>query len=401
MDADTRRAESGQHGDLVTLLGGIQMLIAAAPTAEMLRDVLAQVAEKRVGLVFENFSMHMVEVSETLNRRYGITRVLLRGSDRPSPADVEIGEVFASASGQMSDTIIGLAAYLNPLFTSLSPAVWGFAVGRPGAAIVLLFGELVDGTAKDHGDTLRLYTPGHGSQPIREYPSTATWGSYQAALKWWLQRLDVLFGELTNLELAAVGGVFDPERALQIQFTVERLFRAAQSVGATVRDPFARRAVAFEALESLVGLNRSWTTESLLSLSYARERLARLETALPGDVAKILLPRARAGVEALRQVQDGFFIRTMRDGDALLLPDKNGVESPYRLERAAAMWLRLMRNAQHGFDRELNITERTLLMAHDGEMPKDLPDLLWLYVLDVLTFPHGLKPRPRSQRRGR
>lgn len=400
--ADARRAEETDQGDMVTLLSGVEILITAAPTAVALSEVLSQVAEKRIGQTFGNYSMHMVEVSETLGHRYGMARVLLRGSHNRDSITEEMGDVFASATMQMRDTQMGLAAYLNPLFTSLTPAIWGFAVGRPGATIIILFGELVHGTAKDRGDALRLYAPGDRGLPQLDYPDGVIWDEYNASLRWWLQHLDVLLGEATNLEHASTDGVFDPQRALQVQFTIERLFRAAQSIAATARDTFARRAVAFEALESLVGINQSWQTDTLLSYTYAARRLEELEGALPLKTREVLLPRARAGVDALRRVQDGFFVKAMRRGDTLMLPNRDGVDSPYRLEKAAAMWLRLMRNAQHGFDRELTPTERSLLMAHNGDIPERLPDLLWLYVLDLLAFPTALQPRKRTaKRRGR
>ena len=119
---------------------------------------------------------------------------------------------------------------------------------------------------------------------------------------------------------------------------------------------------------------------------------------MPDTVATLLMPLADRAVESLRQVQDGFFFREQR-GDKNVIVRIPGSDRGHHKEppRAAAMLLKLYRNATHGFggirpprnDEDL-IAER-LLAHHTGEMPDDLVFLPYLYLLDVLCHPEDLR----------
>jgi hypothetical protein len=63
-----------------------------------------------------------------------------------------------------------------------------------------------------------------------------------------------------------------------------------------------------------------------------------------------------------------------------------GQERELTLMEATAQYVKLLRNATHGFG---DITERNrgevLLAHHDGVIPDDLAFLAWLYLLDLLN----------------
>ena len=64
------------------------------------------------------------------------------------------------------------------------------------------------------------------------------------------------------------------------------------------------------------------------------------------------------------------------------------------LESAAALWLRVLRNAGHGFGSRSSgakARDDALLVAHDGSVPTDLPDLPYLYLLQLLARPELLR----------
>lgn len=65
-----------------------------------------------------------------------------------------------------------------------------------------------------------------------------------------------------------------------------------------------------------------------------------------------------------------------------------------------ALYLQLLRNANHGFTPERNSNERrdqVLLMAHDGNVPGDIAFLPYLYWIDAVAHPErlGFQLRPR------
>jgi len=184
-------------------------------------------------------------------------------------------------------------------------------------------------------------------------------------------------------------GEFQTTRAYERHLGIEQLFRTVQSLSIHDRDPIARRALLFDALDTLQGVGRT-SFDTRCQLKHAEGTLQQLENDLPSDVAPVLLSRARAGVAALRELQQGFFLKSRLTSDGLRLPDKNG-ERVVPLAEAAASWLRMLRNAGHGFSSAKGQEKRdaVLLVAHDGRVPHDLPDLAYLYLLDLLAHPVG------------
>jgi len=77
------------------------------------------------------------------------------------------------------------------------------------------------------------------------------------------------------------------------------------------------------------------------------------------------------------------------------VPDKHGNDRMMSLEAAAAAYLRVLRNAGHAFGSRAGQRARdeVLLMSHNGEIPLDLPDLAYLYLLRLLARPEDLRHR--------
>lgn len=134
------------------------------------------------------------------------------------------------------------------------------------------------------------------------------------------------------------------------------------------------------------------------SAKYARQTLAAIEETLAPEVAQVLLPRAQKAVEALEALPNGFFITSRLEGDLVRVPDDKGNEKLISKDAAATQWLRVIRNSQHGFDKTPSARERELLAMHNGEIDAALPDLAWLYLLQLMAFPellraHNIKSR--------
>ena len=213
-----------------------------------------------------------------------------------------------------------------------------------------------------------------------------------AALNWWVRQLDRLLTEILDPGNHAPAGVLDVQRAFTAHLSTEQLFRAVQSLSVHDRDPIARRTLMFDALDTLQGLSGT-TFDTRCGYTHAQGVLDDLYAVLPSAVAAVLLPRANRAVAALRELQEGFFLPSRVSGGTILLPSRSGPDQPVPLEAAAASWLRVLRNAGHGFGSKpaKKARDDVLLMAHDGTVPPDLPDLPYLYMLELLAHPEKLR----------
>ena len=119
----------------------------------------------------------------------------------------------------------------------------------------------------------------------------------------------------------------------------------------------------------------------MCELSYAQRALDEVTSLLSPEAGRVLLPRATLAVDALKKLQDGFFVPSRLQDSGLQVPDKRGVERVISLEKAAAAYLRVLRNGGHAFGGRPSPADAVLLLAHNGDIPVDLPDLAYLYLL--------------------
>jgi len=347
-------------------------------------------------------AMQLIELDTAVSFRVTALRALLYiaeyGDGVPTPAAE--GLTFASAEGLTGDLNVGLAAYLSPLFLSHAPWVWGMSIPRPGGVIAVTFGQAISGRSGQAADVLQLFSPTTGRPTPPQQPGLAP-PQLRAAVRWWVTQLDALLVDVFDPARYMVNQNFDTRRAYEMHLGVEQLFRTVQSLSIHDRDPIARRTLFFDAIDTLSGLTRT-QPDSLYELTHAQTVLDRLTDDLPPDVAPVLIPRAAAAVDALRQLQAGFFLGSRLTDGGFRLPNKQGVERIVQLDAAAGQWLRMLRNAGHGFTRPRSgERDAILLVSHNGQIPHDLPDLAYLYLLDLLCHPQRLQhnqgqaPSPR------
>lgn len=146
----------------------------------------------------------------------------------------------------------------------------------------------------------------------------------------------------------APDGVLDVQLVFAARLSTEQLFREVQSLSVHDRDPIARRTMMFDALDTLAGLTRI-TFDTRCKLGHAQDVLGDLRDVLHADAAAVLLPRAERAVAALHDLQKGFFLPSRVTSTAIRLPNNDGTDVLVPLESAAASWLRVLRNAGHGF----------------------------------------------------
>lgn len=382
--------------ELVSLAGGFKALFIGAEKAAHLPQLTSDALVSLTGPdgILPDASTHLIWTNQTLGNRYGLVRVLLNSlPEGAAPADAD--DLSASSRDLLNDVVIGLSSYLEPLVTSLSPRVWGTTATRAGGVLVILFGRSLAGRRELSADILSMSARTHPSPNLPQEDIDPL--VFRDALKWWVSRLDLAFSHLTEPSNYEVDGEFSAPAALERLMTFEQVCRSVQVI-ASNEDSHARRLALFHVLDSMEGLNPKLTRDAATNLTKASAVLASLRASMPPSIQPVLLPRAESAVEALRQVQDGFFVKSrLRDGE-ILMPDSHGVETWTPLATAARGWLKVLRNSQHGFERGLTDQERALLALHNGHEPAHLPNLAWLALLNVLTHPELLRRLPRTAR---
>lgn len=384
-------------GDPATWLYGASLAIQAAPDAQLQEALVTVIRERIVPNHCPRAAAHTVVVDRALSFRYALTRVLLQVEDDPDllqrPPEDFAG--FNSARGLFSDTTLGLDAYLAPLLSSLAPHLWGFPATRIGVVVVVTLGRAISGRRGPASDPLDLLLPRGRGGTGPDFPEVTAEQSGMA-LSWWISQLQSVFTEATDpTNYTDHAGEYQHRAAFERLLSLEQAFRHVQALSAHERDPHTRRVMLFQALDTLEGL-KLLDFREMCSLSRAEDVLRTLSAVIPEKAQAVLLPRAERGVAALRELQGGFFLPSRVTAQGVRVSTKHGSDEFLSLEKATAAWLRIIRNAQHGFGGREQMPGRddVLLASHDGDIPEHLADLAWLYLLRVIATPTLLARSP-------
>lgn len=352
---------------------------------------------------FTNAGVHLIEVNRALVHRLKIASVWLRieqdarlgGGDvsHIKALNADDDNVFASSSG-LYDGVMMFDAYISPLLAAGSPGVWAIDIVRSFGSLIFSLGTFISGTEGDAAEMLQLIrTP--GASDIVHFPRLSP-SAALGALQWWTEKLNLLFGVLSDLStFTSEDGDYRAAKHLEALLAIEQIFRRTTSMLVAHRDTNARRALLFTILDSLEGV-RGTNLLTMCDLGHAAKVLSGLEASMPADAAEILLPAARRAVDALRAMQDGFFIRRQLATTTVDLQLDGGRVRSLSVEDATARYLKVLRDATHGHgsDREASkaITD-ALLAHHNGHIPHDVGLLGYLYLLDLLMHPDRVRGR--------
>lgn len=404
-----RQLKAEESGALIDLINHQSLLLHALPAADLpvqaryFMETLNEVrfSEDPASGPFPNTGVYLVEASTALLHRVKLASVWLRieqdarlgGGDMShiKGANANDDPVFASSAG-LYDGITLFDAYLAPLLAAGTPAVWGVNVVRSFGSLVFSFGTFISGTEGDAAELLQSISLA-GPREAVDFPRISAHAA-QGALQWWTERLNLLFGVLGDLSTFTDElGDYRPDKHLEGLLTIEQIFRRTTSMLVAHRDANARRALSFTILDSLEGV-RGTDLLTMCRLKHATNVLARLEEALPADAAEILLPAARRAVRALREMQDGFFLRRqLKTARVELQLGADAVRS-LSPEEATALYLKVLRDATHGHgsNKDSSRAQTAALLAHhDGDVPHDVGLLGYLYLLDVMLHPERVR----------
>lgn len=410
--AERDRVLQERPHDLAALFSAVKIMVSlvspndvAAEARNAYETLLSLPGGDIANPVLPQLTVKFIRVAPSLMKRIGLARVLMRVQEEPNllknkPTPAPGKTAFGSGWHLSSDLALTKDAYLAPLYLAASPWVWCIPCPRIGGIIVYDLGLTIIGRRGEASELLQLFFPtgtlGGGTRP----PVTALHTG--AATDWWVTQMDAMLSALSDFANYTGGeGEFVPRRLFETFMSVEQLGRRLQGVLAHDRDNATRRALSFDAFDTLKGLGVVDLFEAG-RLSRSERVLRSLESDLPASVAELLLIPARKAVDALRHLQSGFFLPSRTTGAVVRLPDRHGADRDWPIEDAVALYIQLLRNANHGFTPERDADERRdqiLLMAHDGDIPGDLALLPYLYWLDTLAHPERLARavRPRAR----
>jgi hypothetical protein len=349
------------------------------------------------GSPFPGLAVHFVRVATAaLSQRATLARILVQVEEDPTlltnpPQAMGASTIFGSAWQLQSDLMLSRGAYLGPLFLCLSPWLWAIVGARIPGLVVYDLGSSIIGRTGEAVELLQQFSPaGLPSSPPRP---TIGPSETLATLTWWVEKLDKLMSEVTDpVNYVDRVGAYRPRRQFEVLLSIEQLGRRIQSIFTSERDLTARRLAGFAALDTLDGLGVIGFKEAC-TLSRAKAALQNLRGILPSSIATMLLPAAERAVTGLNDCQQGFFLQSRVTAAGVQVIDRRGNPRTLSMEDAVAAYLRVVRNANHGFTGEDDANRRRdqiLLMAHDGNVPDGVALLPYLYWLEALADPQHL-----------
>lgn len=392
---------SAERGDLAGVISAQQLqLLTAHPhhVRGLSQELLAGLTQTTFhddedGYPFADAGVHLIRRSPKLMTRLKLPSLVLNlddGNDSADSSEAELrkrharGEKVFGASDALWDGHYLFESYTGPLLGALTPFIWAFSVHRHLGVIVFSFGTPIAGASGEAAEPLQLLPlqSGLGATPAPSCEPPAA----GAALRWWCYKLNRLLAVLSDPgNHRDATGRYDPAKQLHAQMTVEQLFRRVTSIMTSHRDVQARRVLLFSALDTLEKLTGR-DIEHLASLRLASKAAERLTGDMSDEAAQILLPSVKRSLSALAEVQGGFL--SARGRGTVVVDDERGPRS-LSIDSAAALYIKLLRNATHGHGGRQNEQRRSisLLKNHSGVVPHDLGLLAFLWLLDFVARP--------------
>jgi hypothetical protein len=289
--AERDRILNERPGDLVALVDALRTVVCLVPHAEMAaaaragyKNLATLPADGLPPPLLPGLNVKFVGVNPALMKRLALARVLMRIEEEPElltnrPTPAPGVPAFGSGWHLTSDLGLTRDAYLAPLFLAASPWVWSIPCPRLPGVIVYDLGLAIVGRRGEAAELLQVFFPpgmlnGGVRPPIRSEHTTA-------ATSWWVAQMDRILSQLSDFaNYCDALGAFVPRRLFETFMSVEQLGRRLQGVLVHDRDVVTRRALAFDAFDTMKGLGIIDLFEGC-KLSRAERVLTSLEATLP------------------------------------------------------------------------------------------------------------------------
>ena len=305
---------------------------------------------------------------------------------------------FPACQALMMNSNAGFMLYLLPPLLYGSPWTCGSAANRTNGGVVRLLANPEPGRSVDWGSPLdsagagRLYEgPGVPAQPREPAESQ---DDREEFFCWWAEHVAELLQVLSDFSSYRDGvvGDYDPARHLGTVLTAERLFvSAVESMRLRTVAELVRKLLLFDVLDLLDGQGMGDHEENL---HHTRQLQAweELEATLPKGVQHCVSPLITGAFEALRSVEDTIWASSRRIGDDLAVDRKKGNgQDLVTMDRARGEYIRILRDTHHGYGKLMaNKRDLSYLAAFTGELSNALPDLVWWYLIRLVSRPQEL-----------
>lgn len=379
--------------------GALRPALTTAKDSEFpdrLREAFEELAKEDAGA-----SLWAATIPRRLGWRLASVRALFGSQETPELLKRRDQDMagFPASKGLMAGLSFGYDSFVETALIATSPWVLGWNVPRVGGIAVELFGQPLLG-AQPTSQLLDHFRPPAwpaASRMFAPHKPDVTSSDIAAWFRWWIERLDQLFGLLSDpTRFPGPDGRYLARNHLAMWLSVVRLFLTVHAILAHPFESFERVVLFFSALDLLDGLRLGGV--ELGEPRQARKALDEVVAVLPPGAAAVVLPRCERAVRALDDVRQGFFVKErIKDGTLSF-----GTGQTIGIDKAIAQWLRLARNSHHGFGQIARDKPDAvaLLAAHDGTVPPELSDIAFLYLLRLLVEPRRLFPDDlRAERR--
>jgi hypothetical protein len=342
-------------------------------------------------------SLWAVEQNRVLYSRHHMVQALFGAEATPEllvNPDLS-SQVFQAGSGLFANQF-HVGQFVEPALLVHAPWLIGIQSARMAGLVILIFGSLEAGRPKGStADLINLYRPALMSSPIGNIGQpTYSSADGEALVRWWISKANDLVGaSLDVVNFTDRDGYYQPGRHFAALLSLDRFFAVVQDIlVGSRRDEFTRRMLLFEAVDLLEGL-RLGGPDVTFGYKATLKILDRIVAGLPEGAARCLEPRCRIATEALRQVQDGFFVKNRVRHGQYIPPPETG--HPVTLDVAASRYLWLLRNAAHSYRKAVEKPlDRAFLASHTGNLAPELSDLPLIHLIALLAEPQRLF-RPR------
>lgn len=346
-------------------------------------------------------SLWLAEVDPILSRRFAFMRALFAvrySEDALRPADFG---GFPAARELMMNSSSSFPLFFEPFLLLNTPWVGGYMATRPNAMIIRVLTNTEPGRSVSWTDQLDSFVPLYvgSAEPFGEGVRGEDFETREVFLKWWISKVSKLLWIISDMtNFVDNSGNYDPAQHFGATLTLERIFVTAIEIfRLKTKDEVLRKILLFDLLDLLDG---NGLGDYRTNLSYDTQRSAWLELKanLDEPIARTLSPVIENGFEALVTLGNNFWTTTNRGRDGSLIIDRedgNGSDA-IKLDHARADYLRILRNSHHGFRRiSGKIRDLSFLASHTGALDNKLADLVWWYLIRLLSKPEVLLPARR------
>lgn len=401
-------AERMQTGDMSALFHQIQLNVVTA-TKDALSDVVRD-AYDGIGQMplagteqsaFTGRSAHLIVASDLLIRRVRLPGIVFRFDQDPDAIEnlnaiphAEGGSMFGSSTDWYYN-MIGVVHYFGPLLGCLSPRFWCVPATRTMSVVLFNLGRDLIGFHRTPVEPMQLIPTTSRNVVVPQVRAESA--AYRQAIHWWVVRLNQMFEYLADpTTFKDSNGLYAAHEHHHWMLTFGEVFGLTTSLQCAGRDVATQRALMNSLLDIFADRIIDADFDRLCTWSYAKKRADDVRQKMPAAVATLLMPAADRAINALADMQNGFFIQRQRRDEKVRLRQPDGSWEERSPERAVALLLKLFRNATHGFGhrkgaKKNSELDASLLVHHDGRIPSDIVMLPYLYLLDVMCNPKLIK----------